>query len=90
MRDEGGSDISTYTHQQLGELLEVWWRPGGVLSADQLRALIAWSGTPYSERDAMQTDLDSKEQQVRATHLKPNQRRGHNSFLDRVRGLFSR
>lgn len=80
--------METHSAEQLGEFLELWRRPEGVLSSDQLRALIVWSGTPDGEREALQADLDTTEQVVSAKPLAPNERRGHNSFLDRVRGFF--
>ena len=87
---DSGAKTDTFAPEELGELLELWRRPEGVLSPPQLRALIAWSGTPAEERDALQVDLDSFEQVAEAMPLKPNQRRGHVSLLDRVRGFFSR
>jgi hypothetical protein len=82
-RDAHGRD-------ELAELLEVWRRPGTVLAPDQLRELLAWSGTPQRDRPALESALGATQQQVDATPLAPQQRRGHVSRLDRVRGLFRR
>ena len=81
---------STYSTEQLRELLDAWRRPGGVLAPDQLRALIEWSGTTDADREALETSLSATQQQVEATPLAPQQRRGHVSWLDRLRGFFSR
>ena len=80
----------TSTPEGLSELLEVWRRPGGILTPNQLRALIAWSETPADDREALQASLAVTEQQVDAKPLAPQQRRGHVSWLDRLRGLFRR
>lgn len=81
---------STYNREQLTELLHAWRRPGGVLAPDQLRALIAWSGTPEEDREALEVSLAATRQQVDAEPLTPQQRRGHVSRLDRVRGFLHR
>jgi hypothetical protein len=81
---------STYNREQLTELLHTWRRPGGVLAPDQLRALIAWSGTPDEDREALEVSLAATRQQVDAEPLAPQQRRGHVSRLDRVLHLFRR
>lgn len=82
--------MDTYSQEQLGEFLELWRRPGGVLSRDQVRALLAWSETPTESRTALEVELTTLEQSVSARPLAPNQRRGHNSLWDRVRGIFHR
>jgi hypothetical protein len=74
--------------EQPDELLALWRRPGGVLSREQTRALLAWDGTPSDVRPALEADLATMEQSVDPRPLAPNERRGHNSFLDRLRGLF--
>ena len=90
--DEMSETTSTcsYTPEQLGEFLELWRRPEGVLTPDQLRALIAWSGTPDEERDAVRSELNSRQQEAKAKPLAPNQRRGHVSLLERARAFLSR
>lgn len=80
----------THTPDELSELLEAWRRPGGILAPDQLRALIAWNETPAGDREALKASLAVTEQQVEAKPLAPQQRRGHVSWLDRLRGLFRR
>ena len=80
----------THAPGELREYLECWKLPGGTLAPNQIRALLAWSGTPDEEREALSTTLATMEQQVPARPLAPNQRRGHNSWLDRVRGIFRR
>jgi hypothetical protein len=81
---------STYRTEQLAQLLDAWRQPGGVLAPDQLRGLIAWSGTTDEDREALEASLSTTRQQVEAKPLAPQQRRGHVSLLDRVRGFFDR
>ncbi|HET9286992.1 MAG TPA: hypothetical protein VFO26_05490 [Gaiella sp.] len=83
-----GQPSSAYSPEQLRELLDAWRRPAGVLGPDQLRALIAWSGTPDADREALETSLSTTQQHVEAKPLAPRQRRGHVSRLDRLRGFF--
>jgi hypothetical protein len=81
---------TTYTPDRLAELLDAWRRPGGVLAPDELRALLAWSGTTAEDRESLQEALAVTQQQVEAKPLAPQQRRGHVSWLDRIRSLFRR
>ena len=80
----------TYTTEQLQEFLHCWTLPGGVLAPDQARALLAWSGTPEEERPALKESIAATEQQVEAKPLAPNQRRGHISWLDRIKHIVGR
>ena len=82
------SSVSSMSPDQLRETLAVWRRPNGVLSREQVRALIDWDGVSPEELQALKKDLATMEQTAEAKPLAPNQRRGHNSLLDRVRGLF--
>lgn len=66
----------------------MWRRPNAVLSREQVRALIGWDGVSPDELQALESDLATMEQSVEAKPLAPNQRRGHNSLLDRLRGAF--
>jgi hypothetical protein len=52
--------------------------------------LLSWSGTPDDERAGLEAALAATEQQVEAERLAPNQRRGHVSWLDRVKHLVGR
>jgi len=76
--------------RELADLLEAWRRPGVVLTPDQMRALIGWRETPEGDRAALRSALETTQQQVEAKPLAPQQRRGHVSWLDRLRGLFRR
>lgn len=80
----------THTQEQLQEYLHCWRLPGGVLAPDQARALLEWNGTPDEEREALKASVAATEQQVEAERLAPNQRRGHVSWLDRVKHLLGR
>ena len=79
-----------HADEELDELLRVRQRPGGVLARGQLEALLAWSGTPAEERPGLEAALAATEQQVAAERLAPNQRRGHVSWLDRLKHLVGR
>ena len=76
-----------HTEEELQEYLHCWTLPGGRLTPDQTRALLAWNGTPETERAGLEADLASTQQQVPAEPLAPNQRRGHVSWLDRLKHL---
>ena len=74
-----------HTQAELQEYLHCWTLPGGRLTPDQTRALLAWDGTPDTERAGLESSLASTQQQVPAERLAPNQRRGHVSWLDRLK-----
>jgi len=80
----------TRTQEELQEYLHCWQLPGGRLAPDQARALLAWDGTPDEEREALEASIRATDQQVEAEPLAPNQRRGHVSWLDRVKHLLNR
>ena len=80
----------SHTQEQLREYLHCWQLPGGRLTPEQARALLTWDGTPDEERDALKASLVLSQQQVEAKPLAPNQRRGHVSWLDRLKHLFAR
>ena len=80
----------TYTDEQLHEFLHCWTLPGGTLPPDQAHALLSWSGTPDEERRALKASIAATRQQVEATRLAPNQRRGHVSWLDRLKHILDR
>ena len=61
-----------------------------MLARDQLRALLSWSGTPDEERAGLEAALAATEQEVEPDRLAPNQRRGHVSWLDRLKHLLGR
>ena len=76
--------------EQLREYLHCWTRPGGVLAPDQVRALLAWDETPDDERPRLRARLATMQQQVPATPLAPNQRRGHVGWRDRIKAFLRR
>jgi hypothetical protein len=80
----------TESRRELADLLEARRRPGVILTPDQMRALIDWRETPEGDRAALRSALDATQQQVEAKPLAPQQRRGHVSWRDRLRGLFRR
>jgi hypothetical protein len=78
------------TEKDLQEYLHCWTLPGGRLTPDQTRALLSWSGTPDEQRERLEANLAATQQQVPAQPLAPNQRRGHVSWLDRLKHVLSR
>jgi len=80
----------THTQEELQKYLHWWQLPGGRLAPDQARALLAWEGTPESEREALKASIRATQQEVEAKPLAPNQRRGHVSRLDRIKALLGR
>ncbi len=72
-----------HTQEELQEYLDCWTLPGGRLTPEQTRALLAWNGTPKAERANLEANLASTQQEVPAEPLGPNQRRGHVSWRDR-------
>ena len=88
--DELAQTSKPHTQEQLQEYLHCWQLPGGRLAPDQARALLAWDGTPDEERNALEVSLALTQQQVEAKPLTPNQRRGHASWLDRLKHLLGR
>ena len=79
-----------HTQEKLQEYLHCWTLPGGRLTPDQTRALIAWDGTPEAERAGLESSLALAGQQVPAEPLAPNQRRGHMGWLDRLKHFLGR
>jgi hypothetical protein len=75
-------------HEELREYLECWRLPAGRLAPDQLRALLAWSGTPEEEKAGLRESLALTRQQVPTRSLAPDQRRGHVSWVERLKGVF--
>lgn len=78
------------TEKDLQEYLHCWTLPGGRLTPDQTRALFSWSGTPDEQRERLEANLAATQQQVPAQPLAPNQRRGHVSWLDRLKHVLGR
>jgi hypothetical protein len=52
--------------------------------------LLEWDGTPEEEREGLEASIRATEQQVEAEPLTPNQRRGHVSWLDRLKHFLGR
>ena len=79
-----------HTEEELQEYLRCWQLPGGVLAPNQARALLDWEGTPHADRPALEASIAASEQHVEAEPLAPDQRRGHVSWLDRLKYLIGR
>jgi hypothetical protein len=91
--------MDTYSPEQLGEFLDLWRRSDGAVSPDQLRALVAWSGTPDADRESMQAHLDALPQLTPAAERARVRAQGvlsgsvpdpPSNLLERVRRIFSR
>ena len=63
------------TPERLAECLECWRSAAGTLTANQIRALLAWGETPYTERERLKASLAIIQQR-------------HDSRLDRMKGIF--
>ena len=74
-----------HTQEELRDYLHCWTLPGGLLTPEQTRALLAWDGTPDTERARLKAHLASARQEVATEPLAPNQRRGHVGWLDRLK-----
>jgi hypothetical protein len=79
-----------HSAEELREYLHCWQLPGGRLAPHQIRALLSWDETPDDERESLKASLAGLEQQVPARPLAPNQRRGHVSWLDRLKAVVGR
>jgi hypothetical protein len=79
-----------HSQEELQEYLHCWTLPGGRLTPEQARALLAWDGTPDAERPGLEADLAAAQQQVPAEPLAPHQRRGHVSWLDSLKHFLRR
>jgi hypothetical protein len=63
-------------HEELREYLECWRLPGGRL------------GTSEEEKAGLRESLALTRQQVPTRSLAPHQRRGHVSWVERLKGVF--
>ena len=87
--DEHDRSGEKLTPQRLGEYLECWRSPGGTLTANQIRALLAWGETPYTEREGLKASLAIIQQrEVQARSLAPKPPKRHARRLDRLKGIF--
>ena len=79
-----------HTPERLSEYLDLWQSPSGALTADQIRALLAWHDTPYGERERLKASLaiiQLREAQARLAPA-PGPRNRQNSRLRRLKGIF--
>ena len=79
----------SHSPEQLREYLRCWTLPDAELPANQVRALLAWSGTPDEERARLKASLATHEQQG-AQPVAPDQRRSRPNWLARIKSLFQR
>ena len=80
----------SHTPEQLREYLHCWTLPDAELAPNQVRALLAWSGTPEEERSRLKASLATTEEQAPAKSMSRNRRQGDVSWLDRLKGVFRR
>ena len=93
--DLGGNERPSLEHtpERLSEYLDFWRSPFGALTANQIRALLAWRETPYSEIERLKASLaiiQQRELQARllAPAPAPNPPHRNNSRLRRLKGIF--
>ena len=93
--DLGGNERPSLEHtpERLSEYLAFWRSPFGALTANQIRALLAWRETPYAERERLKASLaivQRREAQARSLAPAPalSPRNRHNSRLGRLKGIF--
>ena len=74
--------------QKLRGYLECWRSPTGTLTENQIRELLAWRETPYTEREGLKASLAiiQREAQTRSVAPKPPKR--HDGRLDRLKRVF--
>jgi hypothetical protein len=93
----------SYSDDSLRQLLELHRTPDGVLSTDQMRALVMWEQTPEDVRLELEQELRERgptperapltlreEEYLREKGLLENTAANSPSLLDRVRSLFRR
>ena len=88
---DGAAPVATepeHSTEQLREYLECWRLPGGRLAPGQMRALLDWDETSPQERAGLEESLAQTRQEVPARSLAPDQRRGHVSWIERLKGVF--
>ncbi len=89
--DENERPGEKHTPERLGEYLDFWRSPFGALTANQIRALLAWGETPYTERERLKASLANiqhREVQARSLAPAPAPQNRHNSRLDRLKAIF--
>ena len=79
----------SHSPEQLREYLRCWTLPDAELPANQVRALLAWSGTPDEERPRLKASLAAQEHEG-TPPVAPNPRRTRTSWLARIKRLFQR
>jgi hypothetical protein len=82
-----------HTPERLSEYLDFWRSPFGALTANQIRALLAWRETPYSEIERLKASLaiiQQRELQARllAPAPAPDPPNRNNSRLRRLKRIF--
>jgi hypothetical protein len=95
--------MGTYDADQLRELLGLWQRDQGVLSSDQMQALVEWEETPEDVRARLTDEITALGAGIKAAPVTPAQevyprkrddsrppQRAGQTLLDRLRSLFGR
>jgi hypothetical protein len=92
--DENERSGEKHTPERLTEYLDFWRGPFGTLTADQIRALLAWRETPYAERERLKASLAIVQQhEAQARSLAPahaparSPGNRHDSRLGRLKGI---
>ena len=88
--DENERPGDEHPPERLSEYLDLWRSPSGALTANQIRALLAWRETPYAEREGLKAGLaiiQLREAQARLAPA-PCPRHRQNCRLRRLKGIF--
>ena len=72
--------MGSYTEDELRQFLTISQKEDGMLTADQISALLGWDGTPEQLRDVLSMRLDELERHAASTKpepLRPDQEADH-------------
>ena len=89
--DENECPGEKHTPERLSEYLDFWRSPLGALTANQIRALLAWGETPNAEIERLKAGLatiQKREAGTRSLAPAPSPPNRHNGRLGRLKGIF--
>lgn len=88
--DENERSGEQHTPERLSEYLDFWRSPFGTLTANQIRALLAWRETPHAEKERLKAGLAIiQKREVEARSLAPpNPPNRHDSRPGRLKRIF--
>ena len=91
--DENERPGEELTPERLSEYLDFWRSPFGALTANQIRALLAWGETPNAEIERLKASLATIQKREAGTRSlapapDPSPPNRHNGRLGRLKGIF--